>query len=87
MITEIGITAGRILELLDEVREEMSVQEAVMMLDEDEEMVLMAAGWLARQGIIHVVRRGGIFFLDRKMSRMYQRSIGGAESPAHHSRF
>lgn len=87
MITEIGIMAGRILELLDEEEQETSVQEATMLLDEDDELVLMAAGWLAREGFIHITRRGGICFMDRTTTPRYHRLTGDPSAVAHHSRF
>jgi len=49
MITEIGIIAGEIWQILDKV-ESVSLDEIVQKLGKERDYVLMSAGWLAREG-------------------------------------
>ena len=52
MITDIGIMAGEIWQLLDQ-QEEIKLSELVAKVNQEQEIVLMSLGWLAREG--HVV--------------------------------
>ena len=55
MITEIGITAGDIWHYLDE-HGKSSLSQVMSEIDTEKERVLMAVGWLAREG--HVIVEG-----------------------------
>jgi hypothetical protein len=55
MITEIGITAGDIWHYLDQ-HGKSPLSKIVKGIDTDRDRVLMAVGWLAREG--HVVAEG-----------------------------
>lgn len=57
MITEIGITAGDIWHYLDE-HGKSSLSQVMREIDTDKEQMLMAIGWLAREGHVIVDRSG-----------------------------
>lgn len=57
MITEIGITAGDIWHYLDE-HGKSSLSQVMREIDTDKEQMLMAIGWLAREGHVIVERSG-----------------------------
>jgi len=57
MITEIGITAGDIWHYLDE-HGKSPLSQVVREIDTEKERVLMAIGWLAREGHIIVEKSG-----------------------------
>ncbi len=57
MITEIGITAGDIWHYLDE-HGKSSLSQIVREIDTEKERVLMAIGWLAREGHAIVEKSG-----------------------------
>ena len=54
MITEIGIVAGEIWELLDK-NGEVALSQLIEGIEKPRELVLMSLGWLAREG--HVLVR------------------------------
>lgn len=54
MITRIGIVSGELLNLLDDLRRPLLVDEISFYTGEPKELVLMAIGWLARNGLVHV---------------------------------
>lgn len=56
MITEIGIVAGEILELLETKNRPLSIAEITFHLDEPVEMVTMSVGWLVRDQYVRIVR-------------------------------
>ena len=56
MITEIGITAGEILNILDKNKETF-FEVLLEKIDKPKETVLMSLGWLAREGYI-VIKKG-----------------------------
>lgn len=60
MITEIGIVAGEIWQILDGV-ESLCLKEIVAKLDRPEYLVLMSLGWLSREGHILVDKIGDEF--------------------------
>lgn len=49
MITEIGFTAGDIWKLLDQ-KERLELSEVVKQIPRSKELILMALGWLCREG-------------------------------------
>ena len=57
MITEIGLAAGTIWQLLDE-RGESRFSELVGCLGESEALLFMALGWLARESYVVVHQEG-----------------------------
>ena len=56
MITEIGIVAGEIWHYLEKKGERDSLEAIVKNIDKSRDIVLMSAGWLAREG--HVILEG-----------------------------
>ncbi len=54
MITVIGIVAGKILTLFEEINRPLTSEEIEFYLDEPTEIILMSIGWLARQGLIRL---------------------------------
>ncbi len=52
MITWIGLCAGEIWRFLDEHQSEASLQSLFSGIDAPRETILMAVGWLAREGYI-----------------------------------
>lgn len=60
MITQIGIVAGEIWQLLDN-NATMSLKDMVSMLDRPEPIILMSVGWLSREGHILLHRDGDDF--------------------------
>ena len=58
MITEIGVTAGEIWNAL-EASDELSVEALERSLKRDSEVLLMAVGWLCREGYCNAVMKEG----------------------------
>ena len=58
MITEIGIVAGEILNLLEEKKGPMNMAEIKSHLDEPMEVINMSLGWLIRDNYVRVIRDG-----------------------------
>ncbi len=56
MITEIGITAGEIWRLLDEMGP-LEVSDMAKLIPGGEDLALMALGWLCREGHIVINQR------------------------------
>ena len=54
MITEIGVAAGEIWGYLDKHGGEASLNALVSSINAPKETILMAAGWLAREGYIFI---------------------------------
>lgn len=63
MITEIGVAAGEIWTTL-ESSEELSVDALGRTLNRDSEMILMAVGWLCREGFCNAVMREREIFIS-----------------------
>lgn len=63
MITEIGLAAGEIWRALDE-RDELSVEELVEITGCSKELILMAAGWLAREAHITIEDSEGEYWMQ-----------------------
>ena len=63
MITQIGIVAGKILNLLEGSDSPVSLDEVEFCIDEPSEMIFMSLGWLAREGYIHLDHRSGEYFI------------------------
>ncbi len=53
MIMRIGITAGSILEFLDDC-EEIELSELIVEVGESRDNILMGLGWLVRQGLVFI---------------------------------
>ena len=61
MITEIGFAAGDIWKLLDQ-KERIEMAELLKQIPHSKELVLMALGWLCREGhVLLTEKRGQIF--------------------------
>lgn len=60
MITQIGIVAGEIWQLLDN-NEGMSIRDINSRLDRPEFLILMSLGWLSREGHILLDTEGEDF--------------------------
>ncbi len=54
MITKISVAAGEILTLLDFNKSRLGIKELAFILDEPKDLILMAVGWLAREGFVHL---------------------------------
>lgn len=57
MITELGIVAGDIWNLLDK-SEESELTDIVTTLEKPRDTILMSLGWLAREGHVKLSRQG-----------------------------
>lgn len=57
MITEIGLAAGEIWQVLDKYNE-ISFTKLSKTVNRDKPMLLMSLGWLAREGHIKLVQDG-----------------------------
>ena len=57
MITEIGITAGDIWQILDKQSPTM-LKDLLKGIDASRDRVLMSLGWLAREGHVNVIQQG-----------------------------
>jgi len=58
MITEIGITSGEILNLIDEKKRPVSFSEIESHFQNEKELTYMSIGWLVREGHAHLVGKG-----------------------------
>lgn len=63
MITEIGIIAGEIWELLER-EDSVELSDAVKRLLCDQKVAYMALGWLAREGHVLFRRESGVTFVE-----------------------
>lgn len=63
MITEIGIIAGEIWELLEH-EDSVELSDAVKRLLCDQKVAYMALGWLAREGHILFRNKNGVTFVE-----------------------
>ena len=68
MITEIGLAAGTIWQFLDE-RGESRLSDMARKLEESPEALLMALGWLAREGHVVVSQDGTDYRLSLRSVR------------------
>jgi len=62
MITEIGFAAGDIWKLLDE-KERIEMSEAMKQIPHSKELILMALGWLCREGHVVITQQDGKTFV------------------------
>ena len=62
MITKIGIVAGEVITVLEEISRPLCVEELEFYLEESYELVLMSLGWLVRKGIIHIEHKQGSYW-------------------------
>jgi hypothetical protein len=58
MITQIGVTSKKILNLIDQKKRPVSIAEVTSHLDNEEELTSMSIGWLIRGGHVHLVKNG-----------------------------
>ena len=58
MITQIGITSGDILNLIDQKQRPVSLAEVRSHLNNEEGLTDMSIGWLVREGHVHLVNNG-----------------------------
>ncbi len=58
MITQIGITSGDILNLIDQKKRPLSLAEVRSHLNNEEGLTDMSIGWLVREGYVHLVNKG-----------------------------
>ncbi len=63
MLTEIGIVAGEIWELLEHEKS-IELSDVVRRLPFEEKLTFMALGWLSREGHILFVNKNGIVFIE-----------------------
>lgn len=68
MITQIGIVAGEIWQLLEN-KEVMSLEEITAKLERPEYLILMSLGWLSREGHILVDREGDNFKISLRKKK------------------
>lgn len=70
MITEIGIIAGEIIQLLEKADRPMRILEIEILIDYPVMMVDMALGWLIRERYVRVVNLAGEKFLSLTEKRL-----------------
>lgn len=63
MITEIGFAAGDIWKLLDQ-KERLELAEVMKQIPRSKELILMALGWLCREGHVIIVQKNNDRFLE-----------------------
>jgi hypothetical protein len=68
MITQIGIVAGEIWQLLDN-NESMCIKDINSKLDRPEFLILMSLGWLSREGHILLDKEGDDFRVSLRRKR------------------
>ncbi|MBF0388418.1 MAG: winged helix-turn-helix domain-containing protein [Candidatus Omnitrophica bacterium] len=71
MITQIGITSGDILNLIDQKQGPVSLDEVRSHLNNEEGLTDMSIGWLVREGHVHWVNKG-----DEKYLQLPERNNG-----------
>lgn len=67
MITEIGIAAGNIWSHL-ELKGRTGLDELLAIQPLNERIVLMALGWLAREGHVLFLKQGDAYFIELRRS-------------------
>lgn len=72
MITEIGIVAGAILNLLEEKKIPLSITEIRSYLNEPLELINMSIGWLIRESYVRVNREDQKYFALIEKDASYQ---------------
>ena len=63
MITRLGIIAGEILIVLEEINRPITLDEVEHLISYPIELTLMAFGWLVREGHIHVQNRDNKLYI------------------------
>jgi hypothetical protein len=63
MMTQIGIASGDILNLIDQKKRPVSLEEVRSHLNNAEGLTDMGIGWLVREGHVHMVNNGGRKYL------------------------
>ncbi len=58
MITQIGITSGEILNMIEEKKRPVSLSEVEFLLESDKELAYMSIGWLVRERYVHLIEQG-----------------------------
>jgi hypothetical protein len=65
MITEIDITSGKILDLVDEKKRPVSISEVKSLLDSKKEFANRSINWLVQEGHVYMVKQGKDKYLCR----------------------
>lgn len=68
MITEIGLAAGDLWRLLDE-KGPLELSKAIEQTPHSEELMLMAIGWLCREGHVLITNRDGKLFVELRSGK------------------
>ncbi len=63
MITEIGFAAGDIWKLLDQ-KERLELAELMKQIPRSKELILMALGWLCREGHVVIIENNGKLLIE-----------------------
>ena len=63
MIIKLGIIAGEILTVLEDVKRPIDLEEVESLIEQPTNIILMAFGWLIRQGHIHIHQRDNTFYI------------------------
>jgi len=58
MVTEIEITSGKILDLIDEKKRPISISELESCLESEKEFTNKSIDWLLHQGRVHLIKNG-----------------------------
>ena len=72
MVTQIGIIAGEIIQLLEKTNRPMTLLEVEIFTDHPLRLVDMALGWLIRECYVRIIHLGGeycIFLTDKKLNK------------------
>jgi len=57
MIMKLGIIAGEILTILEDIKRPLCLKEVKTLIHYPDDIILMAFGWLVREGHIHIRQR------------------------------
>ncbi len=63
MITQIEIASGEILNLIDDKKRPVSIDEVESHLDSEKEFAYMSIGWLVQEGHVHLIKQGNDKYL------------------------
>jgi len=63
MVIRLGIIAGEILTMLEEIEGPVCVEEGESLMQYPNDIILMGLGWLVREGHIHVRQKDNKHFI------------------------
>ncbi|MCK5178967.1 MAG: winged helix-turn-helix domain-containing protein [Candidatus Omnitrophica bacterium] len=63
MITRLGIIAGEILTVLEKTKRPIDLEEVESLIEYSNDTIMMAFGWLIREGHIHVHQKENKFYI------------------------